>query len=172
MTSSFPIFLIQETQKLMDLYRKDGWKLAVAESCTGGLFGGLLTSIPGASEIFQGGVITYSNASKTDLLGVPETLITRFGAVSESVAQSMAERALELFPKAHIALSITGLAGPKGDNSHTHLGTVWLGCAIRYGHSYTRKYEFPQISREDFRLRCLEEALHILTAYRPRTAIV
>src|ERR1700685_3918490 len=93
--------------------REQKLRIATAESCTGGLIGGLLTEIPGSSDVFDRGFIVYSNRAKTDMLNVPGDLIADMGAVSEAVARSMAEGAVEN-SHAHIAVAVTGVAGPGG----------------------------------------------------------
>jgi len=103
--------------------------LAVAESCTGGLICHLLTSIPGSSEYFKGGVIAYSNEAKTDILGVPEGMIRRCGAVSADTAKEMAMGVARVL-KADIGLSVTGVAGPSGGTEEKPVGLVYIGVAL------------------------------------------
>jgi nicotinamide-nucleotide amidase len=117
-------------EKLVSLCRARALKLTTAESCTGGLVAGAITAIPGASEILDYGFITYSNAAKTKLLGVPAGLITAAGAVSEAVARRMATGALTR-AGADLAVSITGIAGPGGGSPAKPVGTVWFGLAVR-----------------------------------------
>ena len=111
--------------------------IALAESCTGGLVGQLLTSVPGSSEYVILDAVTYSNASKIQLLGVHAELIRAYGAVSSEVAAEMAEGALRI-SSAHLAISITGIAGPGGGTDEKPVGTVWLGLARRGGKTETR----------------------------------
>jgi nicotinamide-nucleotide amidase len=106
------------------------WKLALAESCTGGLVCATLTELPGSSDWFERGYITYSNAAKTECLGVPTALIQQHGAVSEAVAKAMAEGALQ-HAKVNVAISITGIAGPTGGSTEKPVGTVCFGWAIQ-----------------------------------------
>ncbi|SRR5579883_133277 len=162
MTAFFPPPLLKEAHKLITLYQQKGWHLAVAESCTGGLVSGLLTSIPGASHVFEGGFITYTDSTKEALLGLSNTLLETHGAVSEPVAKAMASATLERLPAAHITLSVTGLAGPEGDSFGTPVGTVWFGCALREGTVHTTCRVFAYRSRDGVRYACLEEALQIL----------
>lgn len=107
-----------------------GWMLATAESCTGGLIAGACTDIAGSSTWFERGVVTYSNEAKTELLGVPADLIATHGAVSEEVVRAMAEGAV-LRSRAHIAVAVTGVAGPAGGSPTKPVGTVWMGIALR-----------------------------------------
>lgn len=107
-----------------------GARLAVAESCTGGLIASLLTAVPGASRVLEGAICAYSNAQKTCLLGVSSSLIAERGAVSEEVACAMAQRALSTF-SVDAAVSTTGIAGPTGGTDDKPVGTVYLGCATR-----------------------------------------
>jgi len=106
-------------------------KVATAESCTGGLLAGALTSVPGSSDWFEQGWVTYTNRSKVAQLGVcPETL-KEFGAVSEQVARQMAAGVLAMSPRATLALSTTGIAGPSGGTAEKPVGLVWFGFAQR-----------------------------------------
>ena len=100
-----------------------GWKMALAESCTGGLVCATLTELAGSSDWFERGYITYSNQAKTESLGVSVSLISSFGAVSEQVAQAMAEGALDK-AKVKAAIAITGIAGPSGGSPEKPVGTV------------------------------------------------
>jgi nicotinamide-nucleotide amidase len=104
--------------------------LATAESCTGGLVAAACTSLAGSSEWFERGVVTYSNAAKTELLGIDAALIARHGAVSEEVARAMAAGLLARTP-ATFALAVTGIAGPGGGSAEKPVGTVWIATATR-----------------------------------------
>ena len=109
-----------------------GWTLCVAESCTGGLLASTLTNLPGSSAWFHGGVVAYSNALKSGLLGVPEALIEAHGAVSEAVVLAMAQGALRLpgMPEGRgCAVAISGIAGPSGGTREKPVGTVWMAWA-------------------------------------------
>jgi nicotinamide-nucleotide amidase len=109
-----------------------GWKLATAESCTGGLIAAACTDLAGSSDWFERGFVTYSNAAKTELLGVDAPLIERDGAVSESVVCAMAQGALTR-SHAQVAVAVTGIAGPTGGSEAKPVGTVWLGWALPSG---------------------------------------
>lgn len=107
-----------------------GWRLAIAESCTGGLLAACCTAVAGSSSWFERGVVTYSNQAKNELLGVPAVLIEQHGAVSEQVAAAMALGLLMRTP-ADMGVSITGVAGPGGGSADKPVGLVWLGVALR-----------------------------------------
>lgn len=106
-----------------------GWLLATAESCTGGLIAGACTDLAGSSHWFERGFVTYSNAAKTELLGVPAELIARHGAVSEPVARAMARGAVA-HARAQVAVAVTGVAGPGGGSADKPVGTVWFGWCV------------------------------------------
>jgi nicotinamide-nucleotide amidase len=119
-----------------------GWRLATAESCTGGLVSGAVTDVAGSSGWFDRGFVTYSNEAKVDLLGVrPETL-ARFGAVSEATVREMAEGALER-SRADIAVAVTGVAGPAGGAPEKPVGLVWFAWAVRDGSVESESHHFP-----------------------------
>ncbi|MGE0099403.1 MAG: CinA family protein [Hydrogenophaga sp.] len=109
-----------------------GQSMVTAESCTGGLIAGACTEISGSSDWFERGFVTYSNAAKSELLGVPAALIEQHGAVSEPVARAMAAGALAHSP-AHLAVAVTGVAGPTGGSAEKPEGTVWFGWATPEG---------------------------------------
>lgn len=115
---------------LGDALRARAWRLATAESCTGGLIAALCTSVAGSSDWFDRGFVTYSNAAKTAQLGVPAPLIEVHGAVSQPVAEAMALGALA-HSEAQLALAVTGIAGPGGAVPGKPVGTVWLAWAWR-----------------------------------------
>ena len=115
---------------LADGLRARGWRISTAESCTGGLIASFCTDLAGSSDWFERGVVSYSNAAKTELLGVPAELIEAFGAVSEAVALAMASGAL-LRSRADLAVAVTGVAGPGGGSASKPVGTVWLAWAWR-----------------------------------------
>ena len=137
-----------------------GETLAVAESCTGGFLGHHITNVPGASAIFAGGVLTYSNAMKQKLLGVSESTLAEHGAVSKSVAIEMVEGALTLSGADH-ALSVTGIAGPGGGTPDKPVGTVWLGVASRGGRPLAIR-KFHPYDRETFKHATVHQALELL----------
>ncbi len=119
-----------------------GWKVATAESCTGGLVAGAITDIAGSSEWFDRAFVTYSNEAKVELLGVrPETL-TAFGAVSEASAREMVAGALAR-SRADLAVAVTGIAGPTGGTPQKPVGLVWLAWATRGGPASAASHRFP-----------------------------
>ena len=120
---------LDTAKELANLLETAGWKVALAESCTGGLVCATLTELAGSSNWFERGYITYSNQAKTECLGVPTELIESHGAVSESVARAMAEGA-QRNAQVKAAISITGIAGPAGGSSEKPVGTVCFGWAI------------------------------------------
>lgn len=121
---------MDHAKTLAQLLLARGWKLALAESCTGGLVCATLTELSGSSEWFERGYITYSNQAKTECLGVPAELIASYGAVSEPVARSMAQGA-QRNAGANIGVSITGIAGPTGGTAEKPVGTVCFGWTIQ-----------------------------------------
>jgi nicotinamide-nucleotide amidase len=136
-------------------------RIATAESCTGGLIGGLLTEIPGSSDVFERGFIVYTNRAKQDLLGVPGDLIADLGAVSEPVARMMAEGAVEN-SNAQLAVAVTGIAGPGGGTAMKPVGLVHIA-ACREGHSILHEaHRFGDIGRTEVRLKSVEAALSLL----------
>lgn len=121
---------LDTVKTLAEILLSKNWKMAAAESCTGGLVCANLTELAGSSEWFERGYITYSNEAKEESLGVPSELIESFGAVSEQVAKAMAEGA-QANSGANTAISITGIAGPSGGSAEKPVGTVCFGWAIQ-----------------------------------------
>jgi nicotinamide-nucleotide amidase len=146
-----------------DLLRDKKRTLAAAESCTGGLLSGLLTDVPGSSDYFLGGVVSYSNDAKTALLGVSNETLTRFGAVSRETALEMAEGVLQRF-SSDTALSVTGIAGPGGGSPEKPVGTVFMCLAARDGTRVNRRNEFLG-DRATVRLRSANKAMGMLFNY-------
>jgi nicotinamide-nucleotide amidase len=123
-----------------DLMLKNQWMLATAESCTGGLIAAACTDVAGSSAWFERGFVTYSNAAKSEMLGVDPGLIDRHGAVSEAVVRAMAQGALA-HSRAQLAVAVTGVAGPTGGSADKPVGTVWFGWATPAGlHSEVRHF--------------------------------
>ena len=116
-------------RQLADALLARGWMLATAESCTGGLIAGACTDLAGSSAWFERGFVSYSNAAKSQMLGVDAALIAQHGAVSEPVARAMAQGALQ-HAQTQVALAVTGVAGPGGGSADKPVGTVWFGWAV------------------------------------------
>jgi nicotinamide-nucleotide amidase len=163
----FPPALLERATALLDAYRARGWRIATAESCTGGLVAGLLTEIAGSSDVVERGYVTYSNAAKTALVGVPGEMIVAHGAVSEPVARAMAEGALER-SNAQVAVSITGVAGPGGATAPKPVGLVHFGLAVEGGTTDHLERRYGDLGRGAVRLAAVEDAVALLEkALRP-----
>lgn len=147
-------------QLLLELARGQNALVATAESCTGGLISGAITEVPGSSDIFDRGFVTYSNEAKMMMLGVPNELIQQHGAVSEEVAVAMAQGALER-SAANLAVSVTGIAGP-GGSEHKPEGRVCFGLAQTGEEPAAETVEFGAIGRENVRKNTVEHALKLL----------
>jgi nicotinamide-nucleotide amidase len=147
-------------EALLALARSKGAKIATAESCTGGLIAGAITDIAGSSDIFDRGFVTYSNAAKTDMLGVRTATLEQFGAVSEEVAREMADGALAR-SAAGLAVSVTGIAGP-GGSGHKPEGRVCFGLAEKGCATLTETVEFGPLGRAEVRRATVEHALEML----------
>jgi nicotinamide-nucleotide amidase len=142
--------------EVLDALRRRGWKLATAESCTGGMISAALTDIAGSSDVFERGFVTYSNEAKIELLGVRPATLSAHGAVSEEVAAEMAEGALDR-SDADIAISVTGIAGP-GGSEHKPEGRVCFGLAMG-GKVLTETEEFGPRGRAAVRQAAVRHAL-------------
>lgn len=136
-----------------------GKTLATAESCTGGGIGAAITAVPGSSEVYKGGIISYTNWVKSRILGVDQTLLDRFGAVSAPVAESMAQGARRVL-KTDVAVSVTGLAGPGGDEFGNPVGLVFIGYSDK-NQTISKKFLFPG-DRETVRQSAVTEALKLI----------
>ena len=157
-------------EQVARLLRERGWTIGVAESCTGGLVAARLTNLAGSSEYVAGGLVVYSNAAKVALAGVPEALIERDGAVSESVARALADGARERLG-ADVGVGLTGIAGPGGGTPEKPVGLVWFSVVARGDGErdgagggvarLTRRVHLPG-GREDVRDRATTVALHLV----------
>ncbi len=136
--------------------------LATAESCTGGMIAAALTDIAGSSDVVERGFVTYSNAAKSEMLGVPADLIARVGAVSEEVARAMAMGALVHAP-VDLAIAVTGIAGPGGGSAGKPVGLVHFGVARRGVPTHTEHHVFPG-DRDAVRRATVLRALEMLLA--------
>lgn len=149
-------------EALLAAARETGDRIATAESCTGGMVGATITDVPGSSDVFDRGFITYSNAAKTAMLGVDPWLIETHGAVSEEVARAMAEGALDR-SLASLAVSVTGIAGPGGSERKPE-GRVCFGLAATGRRTRTETVEFGAIGRDRVRRATVDHALDLLLA--------
>jgi nicotinamide-nucleotide amidase len=151
---------MDNTPALVDALARElkarGLMMATAESCTGGLIAGACTEVSGSSDWFERGFVTYSNAAKSELLGVPPSLIEDHGAVSEPVARAMAAGAVAHSP-AQFAVAVTGVAGPTGGSVEKPVGTVWFGWATPAG-VFTEHQKFDG-NRAAVRLATVRHAL-------------
>jgi nicotinamide-nucleotide amidase len=155
--------LIPLAAALIDDCTRRGWRIAVAESCTGGLVAAALTEIAGASVVFDRAFITYSNAAKSDMLDIPSTLIAEEGAVSEPVARAMVMGALA-HSQADLAAAITGIAGPSGGTADKPVGLVHFAVMRRGGPTRHIGHRFPDNGRTGIRMAAAAEALRLLQA--------
>jgi nicotinamide-nucleotide amidase len=151
----------QAAKRLLALCRVRGLKIATAESCTGGLVAAALTEIPGSSDVVDRGFVIYSNEAKHEMLGVPNAILRKFGAVSRQTAQAMARGALKN-SAADIAVSITGIAGPGGATPGKPVGLVHFAAAARGGRLIARAQKFGDIGRRKVRQKSVDEALAML----------
>jgi nicotinamide-nucleotide amidase len=149
-------------QLVLDSCRARGWHVATAESCTGGLVAAALTSIAGSSDVVERGFVTYSNAAKSELLGVPPETIAAHGAVSTETAAAMATGALVRTP-VDLAISVIGVAGPGGGSAAKPVGLVVFGLARRDGPCRTERHVFDG-DRSAVRQAALQMALGLLAA--------
>ncbi len=153
--------LLDQAARLLQACRATGKMIVTAESCTGGLVAGLLTAIPGSSDVVERGFVTYSNEAKAEMLGVPASVIAAKGAVSEEVARAMAEGALA-HSRAHVAVSVTGVAGPGGGSVEKPVGLVHFGCSLKGAPTVHQECRFGPLSRDEIRMRSVEAALVLL----------
>ncbi|MBP2314476.1 CinA family protein [Azospirillum soli] len=161
----FPEHIRQLAASLIAEYEQTGYMVASAESCTGGLIAGALTDIAGSSTVVERGFVTYSNVAKSEMLGVPPSLIHAHGAVSAEVAVAMAVGALAK-SKADVTVAVTGVAGPGGGSPEKPVGRVYIATAVRRGAAKHKEYTFPG-DREAVRLATVQAALERLIAARP-----
>ncbi len=155
--------LIIAASAVLDAARAAGMKIATAESCTGGLIAASLTEIPGSSDVFERGFVTYSNEAKTEMLGVPAGLIAAPGAVSEPTARAMAKGALA-HSRADIAVAVTGIAGPDGGSPEKPVGLVFIGAAGKGNPTVVERHIFPG-DRAEIRRATAMRALEIMLRF-------
>ncbi|SNY93640.1 nicotinamide-nucleotide amidase [Cohaesibacter sp. ES.047] len=156
-----PSDAIELSNELLDIAKKKGYTIAAAESCTAGLISATLTEVPGSSQFFDRGFVTYSNEAKIEMLDVPSEMIEDCGAVSEEVARAMAEGAI-LHSRADFAVAVTGIAGPAGGTKEKPVGLVHFAVSSRhYPQAHNHKI-FATMEREDVRAATVEHALIML----------
>jgi nicotinamide-nucleotide amidase len=153
--------LAERAAALLKRYEGAGLRIATAESCTGGLVAALLTEIPGSSAVVERGFVTYSNAAKAEMLGVPPDLIAQHGAVSEEVARAMVEGALAR-SGADVAVAVTGIAGPGGATAIKPVGLVHFAVAARPGGTAALERRYGDLGRSAIRERAVGDALSLL----------
>ena len=147
--------------RVLDACRTRSWRIATAESCTGGLVAGALTAVPGASDVLEAGIVSYANDAKSVLLGVDPFLIDQFGAVSRQVAAAMAEGMLARLSAIQAAVSTTGIAGPGGGSAEKPVGLVHFAVAVRGRPTLLHHEVFPG-TRADIRVAAVARALLLL----------
>jgi nicotinamide-nucleotide amidase len=153
--------LTERARALLELCRRKGLKLAAAESCTGGLLAATLTEIPGSSDVFERGFVTYSNEAKETMLGVAPRTLAMYGAVSRETAEAMARGALAHAP-VDLAAAITGIAGPGGAVEGKPVGLVHLAAAARSGRLILEERKYGDIGRAQVRHASVIDALTML----------
>lgn len=151
----------ENAQTLLAETKARGFKIATAESCTGGLIAASLAAIPGASASLERGFVTYSNEAKTEMLGVPADLIQRVGAVSREVAIAMAEGAIAK-SRADIAVAVTGIAGPDGGTPEKPVGLVHMAASRRGGATIHEEKRFGDLGRHENQLATVLAAFDLL----------
>ena len=147
--------------RVFDLCRERQFTLTTAESCTGGLVAAAITDIPGSSDVFDRGFVTYSNKAKQALLGVGKDLLQEHGAVSAPVAKAMALGALNAAGTS-ISVSLTGIAGPGGGSPEKPVGLVFIACANREGKFYARECRFGDLGRDEVRRKSVIAAFALI----------
>ena len=157
----FTPVLLSLAKTVLDEARTKGLRIATAESCTGGLIAGLLTEIPGSSDVLERGFVVYSNRAKQELLGVPASLIDELGAVSGAVARAMAQGAVK-HSGAEIAVAATGIAGPGGGSAEKPVGLVHFAAHRKGGALLHEEQRFGDIGRTHVRLKSVQAALELL----------
>jgi nicotinamide-nucleotide amidase len=157
----FSLPLLRLAEVVLSDARAQKLRIATAESCTGGLIAGLLTEIPGSSDVLDRGFVVYSNRAKQDMLNVPGDLIADMGAVSEPVARMMAEGAVEN-SNAHVAIAVTGVAGPGGGTPLKPIGLVHIAACRERRSIIHEAHRFGDVGRSEIRMKSVEAALLLL----------
>jgi nicotinamide-nucleotide amidase len=159
---TFPHAMMQEAMATLEHLRARKLMCATAESCTGGLIAGLLTAVPGSSDVVERGFVTYSNRAKMEMLGVPEATLTAHGAVSRETAEAMAQGALARSTAA-VAVAVTGVAGPGGGSAEKPVGLVFIAAVGPAGLTVSEQ-RFGPLSRDAIREATIMVALTMLRA--------
>ncbi|MGB7287416.1 MAG: CinA family protein [Salaquimonas sp.] len=155
--------LVETARYVLSVFRQNGATIATVESCTGGIISALLTSIAGSSDVFERGFVTYTNQSKHELVGVPEALLEKHGAVSAEVAMAMAQGGLE-HSNATISVAVTGIAGPDGGSEEKPVGLVFVSIAGPLG-LFVEELRLGDIGRDEVRAETAQAALEMLVAF-------
>ena len=150
----------REAEELLRVMRGHGVTFGAAESCTGGMIGERITSLPGSSEVFWGSIVSYANEVKMRVLGVKEETLTRYGAVSEQTAAEMASGARDACG-VDVAVSVTGIAGPGGGTSEKPVGTVCFGVATAHGVRTETMHFSPDGTRDEIRRQASSHAMRM-----------
>ena len=154
--------LTDKAETLLKICGEKHFRVATAESCTGGLIAALLTEIPGSSVVIGRSFITYSNRAKHEILNVPRETLTEHGAVSEPVVQAMAQNTLDM-TTAHLTVAVSGIAGPGGGSKEKPAGTVHMATAMEGGIVHQR-HDFGDIGRTEVRLATVNAAMDMMLA--------
>ncbi|MFT3730855.1 MAG: CinA family protein [Hyphomicrobium sp.] len=157
----FPADVFESAKRIIERLRVQNRMLTTAESCTGGLIASAITAVPGSSDVFFGGFVTYSNDAKMQMIGVDSELLKQHGAVSEAVAHAMADGAVRT-SGADLAVSVTGIAGPGGGTAHKPVGLVYIGIASVFDAPRVERHMFGDAGRDEVRLASLRAALRLL----------
>jgi nicotinamide-nucleotide amidase len=167
--------IVEAARQLLDVCKRKNLLVATAESCTAGLVAGTLTEVPGTSSILDRGFITYSNEAKHEMLGVPRDILAKHGAVSRETAEAMARGVLGR-SRVHLAVSVTGIAGPDGGSVQKPVGLVHFAAASHNGKIIAAEKRFGDVGRAEVRKRSVLQAFKMLhelakdeIAHPPRT---
>ena len=155
--------MINKSKKIVSLLKKKKLKISFVESCTGGLLSSAITSVSGSSKVFNLGLVTYSNQSKTNLLKVPKKLIKKYGTVSKQVCKAMVKN-LSKISKTNMVLSVTGIAGPDGSTRKKPVGLVYMG--IKKGNKIKiKKYLFTNKGRSYIQKATVNKSLGLILSF-------
>ena len=153
--------IVEAARRLLDICKRKNLLVATAESCTAGLVAGTLTEVPGTSSILDRGYITYSNEAKHEMLGVSQEILKRHGAVSREAAEAMVRGVLG-HSRVHLAVSVTGIAGPDGGSKEKPVGLVHFAAATRSGKLWHAEKRYGNIGRDKVRKESVLQAFRML----------